>query len=94
MNKSLIEELWKENPEIFRLLKESEDLEKARQSLFKFSKDLEWKYREGEEELHKLEYATALEAIRVFNNFISPRNEEIFFIRTLKYRSIWRVSSS
>jgi lysine 2,3-aminomutase len=37
MSKSLIEELWKENPEIFRLLKESEDLEKARQSLFKFS---------------------------------------------------------
>ena len=27
MSKSLIEELWKENPEIFRLLKESEDLE-------------------------------------------------------------------
>ena len=85
MNKSLIEELWKENPEIFKLLKESEDLEIARQSLFKFSKDLEWKYREGKEELHKLEYATALEAIKVFNNFISPRNEEISGFSTLDY---------
>lgn len=85
MNKSLIEELWKENTEIFELLKESEDLEKARQSLFKFSKDLEWKYREGKEELHKLEYATALEAIKVFNNFISPRNEEISGFSTLDY---------
>lgn len=85
MNKSLIEELWKENPEIFKLLKESEDLEKARQGLFKFSKDLEWKYREGKEELHKLEYATALEAIKVFNNFISPRNEEISGFSTLDY---------
>lgn len=85
MNKSLIEELWKENTEIFKLLKESEDLEKARQSLFKFSKDLEWKYREGKEELHKLEYATALEAIKVFNNFISPRNEEISGFSTLDY---------
>ena len=85
MNKSLIEELRKENPEIFKLLKESEDLEKTRQSLFKFSKDLEWKYREGEEELHKLEYATALEAIKVFNNFISPRNEEISGFSTLDY---------
>jgi len=85
MSKSLIEELWKENPEIFRLLKESEDLEKVRQSLFKFSKDLEWKHREGEEELHKLEYATALEAIKVFNNFISPRNEEISGFSTLDH---------
>ena len=85
MNKSLIEELWKENPEIFRLLKESEDLEKARQSLFEFSKDLEWKYREGEEELHKLEYATALEAIKVFNNLISLRNEKIAGFSTLDY---------
>lgn len=85
MSKSLIEELWKENPEIFKLLKESEDLEKARQGLFKFSKDLEWKYREGKEELHKLEYATALEAIKVFNNFISPRNEEISGFSTLDY---------
>ena len=85
MNKSLIEELWKENAEIFKLLKESENLEKARQGLFKFSKDLEWRYREGEEELHKLEYATALEAIKVFNNFISPRNEEISGFSTLDY---------
>jgi len=85
MKKNLIEELWRKNPDIFRLLKESEDLEKARQSLFKFSKDLEWKYREGEEELHKLEYATALEAIKVFNNFISPRNEEISGFSTLDY---------
>ncbi|GAH21776.1 unnamed protein product, partial [marine sediment metagenome] len=85
MNKNLIKELWKENPEIFKLLKENEDLEKARQSLFKFSKDLEWKHREGKEELHKLEYATALEAIKVFNNFISPRNEEISGFSTLEY---------
>jgi len=85
MSKGLIEKLWKENPEIFRLLKESEDLEKARQSLFEFSKGVEWKYREGEEELHKLEYATALEAIKVFNNFISPRNEEISGFSTLDY---------
>ena len=85
MNKNLIEELWKENAEIFKLLKESENLEKARQGLFKFSKDLEWKHREGKEKLHKLEYATALEAIKVFNNFISPRNEEISGFSTLDY---------
>jgi len=71
MNKNLVEKLWRENPEIFKLLKESENVQEARQKLFEFSKDLEWKYREGKEELHKLEHATALEAIKVFNNLIS-----------------------
>lgn len=85
MNKSLIEKLWRENPEIFKLLKKCENLEEARKKLFKFSKDLEWKYREGEEVLHKLEYATALEAIKVFNNFISLRNEKITGFSTLDY---------
>jgi len=85
MNKSLIERLWRENPEIFKLLKESENLQEARQKLFQFSKDLEWKYREGEEKLHKLEYATALEAIKVFNNLISLRNEKIAGFSTLDY---------
>ncbi|HEC91861.1 MAG TPA: KamA family radical SAM protein, partial [Candidatus Atribacteria bacterium] len=77
MKNKLIEDLWMENPDIYKILKESGDLEEARKKLFEFSKDLEWKYREGEEALHKLEYATALEAIKVFNNFVSPRNEEI-----------------
>jgi len=85
MNKSLIEKLWRENPEIFKLLKKCEDLEEARKKLFKFSKDLEWKYREGKEVLHKLEYATALEAIKVFNNLISLRNEKIAGFSTLNY---------
>jgi len=85
MNKGLIEELWKENPEVFELLKESKDLKEARQRLFKLSKNLEWKYREGEEVLHKLEYATALEAIKVFNNLISLRNEKITGFSTLNY---------
>jgi len=85
MNKSLIKELWKENPEIFRLLKESENLKETRQRLFEFSKNLEWKCREAKEELHKLEHATALEAIKVFNNLISLRNEKIAGFSTLGY---------
>lgn len=90
MNKSLIEKLWRENPEVFILLKECEDLKEARKKLFKFSKDLEWKYREGEEVLHKLEYATALESIKVFNNFISLRNEKIAGFSTLDY--LWSLA--
>jgi len=90
MNKSLIEKLWRENPEVFKLLKECEDLKEARKKLFKFSKELEWKYREGEEVLHKLEYATALEAIKVFNNLISLRNEKIAGFSTLDY--LWNLA--
>ena len=90
MSKSLIEKLWRENPEIFKLLKESKNLKEARKKLFTLSKDLEWKYREGEEELHKLEYATALEAMKVFNNLVSPRNEKIAGFSTLKY--LWSLA--
>ena len=90
MNKSLIEKLWRENLEIFKLLKESESLQETRQKLFQFSKDLEWEYREGKEELHKLEYATALEAIKVFNNLISLRNEKIAGFSTLDY--LWSLA--
>ena len=83
MNKNLIKELWRENSEIYKILKKSEDLGDARKNLFEFSKNLEWKHREGEVELHKLEYAAALESIEVFNNLISLRNEKITGFSTL-----------
>ncbi|MFH1940201.1 MAG: KamA family radical SAM protein [bacterium] len=85
MNKNLIKELWRENSEIYKILKKSEDLGDARKNLFEFSKNLEWKHREGEVELHKLEYAAALESIEVFNNLISSRNEKIAGFSTLDY---------
>ncbi|MGB6607611.1 MAG: hypothetical protein WBF28_07370 [Atribacterota bacterium] len=53
-------------------------------------KDLEWKHRKGEEELHKLEYAAALEAQKVFNDLISLRNEEIVGFSTLDY--LWSIA--
>jgi len=90
MSKRLNKKIWKENSEIFSLLKESKDLHETRQKLFNFSKDLEWQYREGEKDLHKLEFATALEAIRVFNNLISRRNEDITGFSTLNY--LWNFA--
>ena len=90
MNKNLIKELWRENSEIYKILKKSEDLGEARKNLFEFSKDLEWKYREKKEVLHKLEYAAALEAQKVFNDLISLRNEEIVGFSTLHY--LWSIA--
>lgn len=90
MNKNLIKELWRENSEIYKILKKSEDLGDARKNLFEFSKNLEWKYREKKEVLHKLEYAAALEAQKVFNDLISLRNEEIVGFSTLHY--LWSIA--
>ncbi|GAB4116801.1 MAG: KamA family radical SAM protein [Candidatus Caldatribacteriota bacterium] len=85
MKKKLIRKLWNENRDLMKILKENESLVEVRVKLFEFSKKLEWDYREGKREIPKLEYATALEAIKAFNNFISPRNEQIAGFSTLNY---------
>jgi lysine 2,3-aminomutase len=65
-------------------------LGEARENLFEFSKDLEWKFREKKEVLHKLEYAAALEAQKVFNDLISFRNGVIVGFSTLHY--LWSIA--
>ena len=90
MKNKLIGKLWRENPDIFKILKENNDLKEVRQKLFEFSKALEWKHREGKEVLHKLGYAAALEAIKVFNNFISLRNERIAGFSTIDF--LWSLT--
>lgn len=83
--------LWKHDRQVYRILQESQDVETGRIALFNYLKSLEWKYRRGEMGVHKLEYATAIEALRVFSNLISPRNEEIAGFSTLEY--LWRAAS-
>ncbi len=85
------DELWKHDRQVYRILQESQDVETGRIALFNYLKSLEWKYRRGEMTVHKLEYATAIEALRVFSNFISPRNEEIAGFSTLEY--LWRMAN-
>lgn len=94
-NKVFLKEIWRDNPLIYKILKQSRDIEEARQKLFEFSKELEWEHREGKKDLSKLEYAAALEAIKVFNNIISPRNERITGFSTLDYlRKIAKTTSN
>ena len=81
----VVETLWEENPELREILKESKDIDDARTKLFQFSKDMEWKIRSGELDLPKLDYAQALEALKVFNNIISPRNEKLSGFSTIGY---------
>ena len=83
--------LWKHDRQVYRILQESQDVETGRIALFNYLKSLEWRHRRGEMTVHKLEYATAIEALRVFSNLISPRNEEIAGFSTLEY--LWRAAS-
>jgi len=85
------DDLWEHDRQVYRILRESQDVEEGRRALFNYLKDLEWKYRRGENDLHRLEYATAMEALRVFSNLISPRNEEIAGFSTLEY--LWRLAN-
>ncbi len=80
-----IETLWQENPEIKEMLSASSTVDEARDKLFQFSKDMEWKLRSGEMDVPKLDYAQALEALKVFNNVISPRNEKLSGFSTISY---------
>ena len=85
------DDLREHDHQVYRILRESPDVEEGRIALFNYLKDLEWKYRRGDVYIHKLEWATAMEALRVFNNLISPRNEEIAGFSTLG--CLWRLAN-
>jgi len=84
------EDLWEHDPTIHRILQESESLEVGREKLFNYLKGLEWRYRCGQLDGHKLDWATAMEALKVFCNILSPRNEQIAGFGTLTY--LWRLA--
>jgi len=84
------DQLWSAMPEIFEILKSSKNIQEARTKLYHFCKDLEWAYREGDKPLHKLDYSITLEAIKVFANLISLRNEKIAGFSTLE--SLWALA--
>jgi lysine 2,3-aminomutase len=84
------DQLWSAMPEIFEILSESKDIAEGRNKLYNFCKDLEWSYREGLKPLHKLDFGITLEAIKVFINLISLRNEKIAGFSTLQY--LWDLA--
>lgn len=84
--------LWKENPDVYEILKKSSSIEEARKALFHYLNELEWKYRSGLYDVHVLEIVNATEAIRVFKNLISPTNEELAEVSTLNY--LWMLAKN
>jgi len=89
-SKMSLSELWDECPEVHEILSTSTTLDEARIRLYHFLNDLEWEYRSGKVELHPLVQSTALEAIKVFKNIISPQNEVITQVSSLSY--LWRLA--
>jgi lysine 2,3-aminomutase len=85
-----VDGLWGEDPQVYHILRESRDVEEGRTALFDYLKALEWRYRQGGVDLHRLEWAAAMEALRIFFNLISPRNEEIAGFSTLEH--LWRLA--
>lgn len=83
-------DLWDQNPEVYTILTDSKSLQQARKKLSQYLDTLEWKYRGDEVSLHKLEWATAMEAIKVFKSLVSARSEEISGVSTLEY--IWKLA--
>ena len=75
---------------IHDILNRSGDIENARRELVSYLDQFEWRYRSGEIDIHDIERATALEAIRVFKNLISPRNERVAGCSTLDI--LWKLA--
>ncbi|HEQ98234.1 MAG TPA: KamA family radical SAM protein [candidate division Zixibacteria bacterium] len=69
-------EFWLANPDIYELLKQSEDIEEARKSLYDYLNACEGKVFEIDNDLHILEKANIRESVRVFKSIIAPINEK------------------
>ncbi len=82
--------LWAEDPAICSILSDSVSLESARERLISHLGELEWEYRYGTTDFPTLEIATALEAISVCKDLISPCNERLAGFSTLKL--LWRLA--
>ena len=67
--------LWEANSDIYKLLKEAENLDKARDGIYTYLERAERKIFELENDFHILEKATVRECIRVLKSIIGPVNE-------------------
>ncbi|UCH62865.1 MAG: KamA family radical SAM protein [Fidelibacterota bacterium] len=68
--------LWNSNPEILEILKESTDLEDAREKLYEYLNICEKEVFSSDSDLHPLEKANIRECVRVFRSIIGPINEK------------------
>jgi len=85
-----LDRLWQANDEIFRILKESQDLDTARDALFSYLERAERDIFQLENDLHILEKATVRECIRAFKSIIGPVNEYRTGVSALEH--LWKLA--
>jgi lysine 2,3-aminomutase len=83
--KSELRDLWISNPDIYEILRNADDLESARNSLFVYLDRCENKVFQIDNELHIMEKATVRESVRVFKSIIGPINERRTEVSALSY---------
>ncbi len=69
-------EFWLANPDIYELLKKSDDIEEARQALYDYLNACENKVFDVDNDLHILEKANIRESVRAFKSIIAQINEK------------------
>jgi len=85
-----IQRLWDSNPEIHKLMQNSNDLETARDNLYNYLEKAERKIFAIDNDLHILEKSTVRESIRVFRSIIGPINE--FRTEFSALESLWKLA--
>ena len=85
-----IQRLWDSNPDIYEILKQSSDLEAARDSMYNYLEKAERKVFAVDNDLHILEKSTVRECIRVFRSVIGPINE--FRTEFSALDSLWKLA--
>ena len=87
-----IQRLWDSNPDIYEILKDSSDLETARDSMYIYLEKAERKVFAVDNDLHILEKSTVRESIRVFRSIIGPINE--FRTEFSALESLWKLAQN
>jgi lysine 2,3-aminomutase len=87
-----MQRLWDSNPEIYGILKNSINLEAARDALYNYLEKAERKVFALDNDLHILEKSTVRECIRVFRSFIGPINE--FRTEFSALDSLWKLAQN
>jgi len=87
-----VERLWEANPELHRILTESDSLAGARRSVFEHLELAERQVFDLDNPLHALEKATVRDAIRVFKSIVGPINEQRTGFSALE--QLWRLAGA
>jgi lysine 2,3-aminomutase len=85
-----LQRLWDSNPEIYEILKDTDNLEGAREKLFGYLDKAERKVFALDNDLHILEKSTVRECIRVIRSIIGPINE--FRAEFSALESLWKLA--